>query len=141
MLQGEDIAGYFGHSGDRRQVRMSVILRELYIRQGQSEAIKNTVLAWGYVYYTKILTRVLAVTVVFSQLNGHSVAGTALVACIATIFLTIEQVGRNLDNPFENTFNDTPLSSLCRSIEIDMLQQIGEPCDLAPLAPVDGRLD
>lgn len=140
-LQGEDIAGYFDHSGDRRQVRMSVILRELYIRQGQSEAIKNTVLAWGYVYYTKILTWVLAVTVVFSQLNGHSVAGTALVACIATIFLTIEQVGRNLDNPFENTFNDTPLSSLCRSIEIDMLQQIGEPCDLAPLAPMDGRLD
>jgi len=141
VLQGEDIAGYFDHSGDRRQVRLSVILRELYVRQGQSEAIKNTVLAWGYVYYTKILTWVLAATVVLSQLNGHSVAGTMLVACIATIFLTIEQVGRNLDNPFENTFNDTPLSSLCRAIEIDMLQQIGEPCDLAPLAPVDGRLD
>jgi len=74
-------------------------------------------------------------------LNGHSVAGTVLVACIATIFITIEQVGRNLDNPFENTFNDTPLSSLCRTIEIDMLQQIGEPCDLQPLAPAQGRLD
>ncbi len=141
VLQGEDIADYFNHSGDRRQVRMSVILRELYVRQGQSEAIKNTVLAWGYVYYTKILTWTLAATVVLSQLNGHSVAGTALVACIATIFLTIEQVGRNLDNPFENAFNDTPLSSLCRSIEVDMLQQIGEPCDLAPLSPADGRLD
>lgn len=141
VLQGEDIAGYFNHSGDRRQVRISTILRELYVRQGQSEAIKNTVLAWGYVYYTKILTRVLAATVVLSQLNGHSIAGTALVACIATIFLTIEQVGRNLDNPFENAFNDTPLSSLCRSIEIDMLQQIGESCDLAPLAPASGRLD
>ena len=55
VLQGEDIADYFGHSGDRRQVRMSQLLREFYIRQGQSEAIKNTVLAWGYVYYTKIL--------------------------------------------------------------------------------------
>ena len=141
LLQGEDIASYFEHSGDRRQVRMSVILRELYVRQGQAEAIKNTVLAWGYVYYTKILTRILAATVVFSQLNGHSIAGTALVAFIATIFLTIEQVGRNLDNPFENAFNDTPLSSLCRVIEIDMLQQIAEPCDLAPLAPANGRLD
>jgi len=140
-LQGDDIADYFNHSGDRRQVRISQILRELYVCQGRSEAIKNTVLAWGYVYYTKILTRTLAAAVVFSQLNGHSVAGTALVACIATIFLTIEQVGRNLDNPFENAFNDTPLSSLCRSIEIDILQQIGEPCDLAPLAPAYGRLD
>ncbi len=141
VLQGEDVADYFGHSGDRRQVRISQILRELYIRQGQSEAIKNTVLAWGYVYYTKILTRILAATLVFSQLNDHSAAGTALVACIATIFLTIEQVGRNLDNPFENAFNDTPLSSLCRTIEIDMLQQIDRPCDLVPLEPADGRLD
>ena len=141
MLQGKDIAGFFDYSGDRRQVRMSQLMRDIYVLQGQSEAIKNTVLAWGYVYYTKILTRILAAALVFSQLNGHSAAGTVLVACIATIFITIEQVGRNLDNPFENAFNDTPLSSLCRAIEIDMLQQIGEPCGLAPLASADGRLD
>ena len=139
--QAEDIAAFFNHSGDFRQVKLAELLRELYSRQGQSEAIKNTVLAWGYAYYTKLLAWTLAVIVIFSQLNSFSVAGAILVAFIATVFLTIEQVGRNLDNPFEGSFNDTPISSLCRTIEIDLLQQIGQPCDLEPLAPHDGRLD
>jgi putative membrane protein len=141
LLQSQDIAGYFDYSGDYRQVALDAILRELYVRQGQSEAIKNTVLAWGYVAYTKLLARARAVILILSQLNGFSVAGPLLVAFIATVFLTIEQVGRNLDNPFENSFNDTPMSSLCRTIEIDLLQQIGQPCELEPTTPVDGRLD
>lgn len=140
-LQAEDIAAFFRHDSEQRLARLAQILRELHISQGQAEAIKNTVLAWGYVYYTKLLARALAVIVIFSQLNGHSIAGAVLVAVIATVFLTIEQVGRNLDNPFEGSFNDAPLSSLCRTIEIDLLQQIGEPCELEPLAPSDGRLD
>lgn len=140
-LQAADIAGFFGHSGDYRQVKLTEILRELHIRQGQSEAIKNTVLAWGYTQYTKLLSRTLAVIVVFSQLNSFTVAGAILVGFIATVFLTIEQVGRNLDNPFESSFNDTPISSLCRTIEIDLLQQIGEPCDLQPALPVNGVLN
>ncbi len=98
-------------------------------------------LAWGYVYYTKMLVRMLAAIIIFSQVNSFSVSGTVLVSFIATVFLTIEQVGRNLDNPFENAFNDTPLSTICRVIEIDLLQQIGQPCDLKPLEPVDGRLN
>ncbi|MGA8277664.1 MAG: bestrophin family ion channel [Rhodanobacteraceae bacterium] len=141
VLQGADVSAYFGHSGDYRQVALHGILRELYIRQGQCEAIKNTVLAWGYVAYTKLLTRLLAGIVILSQLNGVSAAGTVLVSLIATAFITIEQVGRNLDNPFEGGFNDTPMSSLCRTIEIDLLQQIGLPTDLKPRAPTEGRLD
>jgi len=141
VLQGADVSAYFGHAGDYRQVALHGVLRELYVRQGQAEAIKNTVLAWGYVAYTKLLTRLLAGIVILSQLNGVSAAGTVLVSLIATAFLTIEQVGRNLDNPFEGGFNDTPMSSLCRTIEIDLLQQIGVPTDLRPLAPTDGRLD
>ena len=83
----------------------------------------------------------LSAIIIFSQLNDFSVADIALVSFIATVFVTIEQVGRNLDNPFENSFNDTPLSTICRVIEIDLLQQIGQPCDLKPLTPINGRLD
>lgn len=140
-LQSEDIAAYFGRKEDYRCVKIIEILREFYIRQGQSEAIKNTVLAWGYAFYTRALVWILAGIIIFSQLNGYSVASILFVTFAATVFVTIEQVGRNLDNPFENLFNDTPLSTICRVIEIDILQQIGEPCDLKPLAPVKGRMN
>jgi len=46
-----------------------------------------------------------------------------------------------LDNPFENSFNDAPLKTLCRIIEIDLLQMIGRPCDLKPLTAIKGRLN
>ena len=98
-------------------------------------------LAWGYAFYTRALVRILAAIIIFSQLNDFSVADIALVSFIATVFVTIEQVGRNLDNPFENSFNDTPLSTICRLIEIDLPQQIGQPRDLKPLTPINGRLD
>jgi putative membrane protein len=143
--QGRDIADFL-HAADgdpswNRQVAIGELLRALYARQGDAESIKTTVLAWGYVAYTRLLARALAVIVICSHLNSFTLAGAGLVAFIAAVFLTVEQVGRNLDNPFEGRFNDTPLSSLCRTVEIDLLQQIGEPCDLQPLAPADGRLD
>ena len=141
IMQSEDVSAYFGHKEDYRQTKIAEVLRELYIRQGQSEAIKNTVLAWGYSFYTRALVRMLAAIIIFSQVNGFSFPSITLVSFIATVFITIEQVGRNLDNPFENSFNDTPLSTICRLIEIDLLQQIGQPCDLQPLTPINGRLN
>ena len=141
IMQSADVASYFGHIQDFRHIKIAEILREFYVRQGQSEAIKNTVLAWGYSFYTRVLVRMLAGIIIFSQVNIFTIGNIALVAFIATVFITIEQVGRNLDNPFENSFNDTPLSTICRIIEIDLLEQIGQPCDLQPLTPVNGRLD
>ena len=141
VMQSEEVTSYFGHREDFRQIKIGEILRECYVRQGQSEAIKNTVLAWGYSFYTRVLVRMLAAIIIFSQVNIFTIGNTALVAFIATVFITIEQVGRNLDNPFENSFNDTPLSTICRIIEIDLLEQIGQPCDLQPLTPENGRLN
>ena len=141
IMQSQEVASYFGHKQDFRHIKIAEILREFYVRQGQSEAIKNTVLAWGYSFYTRVLVRMLAGIIIFSQVNIFTFGNIALVAFIATVFITIEQVGRNLDNPFENSFNDTPLSAICRIIEIDLLEQIGQPCDLQPLAPENGRLN
>ena len=141
VLQSLAVSSYFGNNEDRRRTQVVEVLRELYIRQGQSEAIKNTVLAWGYSFYTRMLVRVLAGIIILSQFNSASITSIILVAFIATVFVTIEQVGRNLDNPFENSFNDTPMSTLCRTIEIHLLQQIGEPCDLQPLESERGRLN
>lgn len=141
ILQSKDISSYFGNKEDFRQIKLVEILREFYVRQGQSEAIKNTVLAWGYSFYTRALVRMLAGIIILSQVNNFSIASMVLVSFIATVFITIEQVGRNLDNPFENSFNDTPLSTICRLIEIDLLQQIEQPCELKPLTPVNGRLN
>ena len=64
----------------------------------------------------------------------------ALVTLVALIFIFIERLGRDLKDPFENKPNDTPMSTLCRTIEIDLRQHLGEDDLPEPLEPVDGVL-
>ena len=47
---------------------------------------------------------------------------------------------READDPFDNQPNDTPMTALCRTIEIDLKQQLGETDVPEPLRPVNGIL-
>jgi putative membrane protein len=50
---------------------------------------------------------------------------------ISWVFFTIEQVGEFTENPFDNAMNDVPLNAICRTIEIDLREMLGET-DLPP---------
>ena len=45
---------------------------------------------------------------------------------IAWVFNTMETVGDTSENPFENGINDVPLTAICRNIEIDLRETLGE---------------
>ena len=45
---------------------------------------------------------------------------------IAWVFNTMETVGDTSENPFENSINDMPLTAICRNIEIDLRETLGE---------------
>jgi putative membrane protein len=38
----------------------------------------------------------------------------------------MEVVGDKSENPFENSVNDIPMTSICRTIEIDSREMLGE---------------
>jgi len=50
---------------------------------------------------------------------------------VAWVYLIMELVGDYSENPFEGLGNDIPMLSLCRTIEIDLRQMLGET-DLPP---------
>ena len=58
---------------------------------------------------------------------------------LGTIFVLVYRAGQALLNPFEGTPNDTPMSSIVRTIEINMLEQIGEKNLPDPVEPINGR--
>ena len=41
--------------------------------------------------------------------------------------------------PFENQATDTPMDSICRTIEINLLQDMGKTNIPEPLKPIDGE--
>ena len=62
------------------------------------------------------------------------------VAIIILAFMTVKQLGEELNNPFDNRANNTPMTALCRTIEIDLRQQLGEQDVPPPLEPENGVL-
>jgi putative membrane protein len=56
------------------------------------------------------------------------------------LFLSLDTIGRNVEAPFENDIHDTPMTALCRTIEINLRQMLGERELPAPVQPVDGFL-
>ena len=50
---------------------------------------------------------------------------------VSWVFITMEIVGDNSEDPFENFINDVPMTALCRTIEIDLREMLCET-DLPP---------
>ena len=55
------------------------------------------------------------------------------------MFLAILQIGDDLVDPFANTAHDLPLTAMCRTIEIDLLELIGDDAP-PPVLPDRGVL-
>jgi putative membrane protein len=55
------------------------------------------------------------------------------------MFLAVLRIGDDLVDPFADSVHDNPLTAMCRTIEIDLLQSIGDPAP-EPVTPVKGVL-
>lgn len=120
---------------------------ECFTLQGQCERIKNTPLPRQYAYFSKVFTWIFLVLLPFGllgefeqfegELNWLTVPFSVV---ISWIFATMEMVGNNSEDPFENFINDVPMTALCRTIEIDLRQMLGETDVPEPLEPVEDIL-
>ncbi len=58
---------------------------------------------------------------------------------LGTILRLAFRAGQMLMDPFENTPAGTPMSAIVRTIEINLLEQLGESDLPEPVAPINGR--
>jgi hypothetical protein len=106
---------------------MESVLVDIANSQGGMERLKNTPLPNQYRFIPAFFTRLFCVllpiglveTLGFATPVGSSIAGL--------MFLAALQIGDDLVDPFSDTVHDLPLSAMCRTIEIDLLQAIGDP--------------
>jgi len=118
-------------------------LNELYDVQGGCERIKNTAFPDAVASSSRVLVwgTVFLIPFGFLEPNRYIYSFELVVVLFVAIsFLMVQQRGEELKNPFENEPNDTPLTALCRTIEIDLRQQLGEQEVPSPVEPNDGVL-
>ncbi|MBI0476071.1 hypothetical protein D9601_11985 [Sphingomonas sp. MA1305] len=122
-----------------QQTQMESVLVNIANAQGGMERLKNTPLPNQYRFFPTLFVQLFCIllpiglveTLGFATPLGSTVAGL--------MFLAVLAIGDDLVDPFANTVHDLPLSAMCRTIEIDLLQSIGDEAP-APLQPVNGVL-
>lgn len=118
-------------------------LRELSNLQGGSERLKNTPFPRQYAYSSQVFVWVfilllpLGLLAEFEKLgHGHYWLTVPFAVLVSWVFVTIELVGDISEDPFENQMNDVPMTALCRTIEIDLRQMLGETNLPPPIQPI-----
>jgi putative membrane protein len=113
-------------------------LTDLCNVQGACERIKNTPLPRQYHHFPRVLVAMYSVLLPLGLVEGLGMLTPVVSTLISFIFLSLETIGKEIENPFENTVHDTPMSALTRSIEINLLQNLGKERLPGDVRPVDG---
>jgi len=126
-----------------RLIAMMDLLTEMFALQGKCERIKNTPLPRQYAYFSGLFTAIFVALLPLGLVGEMATRGHHLIwltvplsTVVSWIFHTMEVVGDSSEDPFENFINDVPMTSMCRGIEIDLRQMLGETNVPDPLQPV-----
>lgn len=112
------------------------IFNEFYNLQGGCERIKTTPLFRQFSIFSRIFVVLFIFLLPFGLLTsmndlehiGHFGVWLTIpfASLISWVFFSMEQIGEFSENPFDNGINDIPISTICRNIEIDMREMMGE---------------
>lgn len=116
-----------------RYMEMMRVLEEFYNLQGKCERIKNTPFPRQYAYFSGVFTWIFVLLLPFGLVGefaemGHSMTFITVPfsVLISWVFNTMELVGDSSEDPFDGFINDVPMTALCRTIEIDLKEMLGE---------------
>ena len=134
---------------DFRHMELANMIKEFYTLQGKSERIKNFPFPRQYATVNLIFVWIFIILLPFGMLNIVSGMNNPLFiwltiplcVLVSWVFIMMELIGDYSENPFEGLYNDVPISSLARSIEIDIREMLEETDLPEPVQPVlfDGQ--
>jgi len=108
--------------------------------QGGVERIKNTPMPKQFDFFPRLFVEMYCLLLpvgMVVDLGWYTPLGSTLVGFM---FLALEKIGRDLEDPFENRIHDVPMTSITTNIEINLRQLLGQT-ELPPaVQPVDGIL-
>lgn len=127
-LQGKELAEA-SRRGWISEFRLEMVdrsLTELIAMQGGCERIKSTPVPTAYRVFTHHFTRVYVVILPLGLLDHLELAALPVLVGLSLAFLVLETLGRILEDPFTMTPNALALNAICRNVEINLRQQLGE---------------
>ena len=124
---------------DFRHMQFDTIMENFNDALGKSERIKNTVFPMQYNWYMQYAIWVFLFLLPFSLAGYLGYWFIPFSLFIGYVFILLEYIGKHIENPFNNSPNDTPLNALSRTIEINLKQVLGEKNLPEVIEPGDGK--
>lgn len=132
---------------DFRHVEMMEILYHFYEHQGKCERIKKFPLPRQYANISRYFVGIFVLLLPFSMVPQLMTLGpwgvylsVAITTLIGWVYVMMEITGDYSENPFQGMANDIPMLSLCRTIEIDLREMLGEKDIPPPIKEKNGIL-
>lgn len=123
---------------DFRHMEMVNVLRTFYELQGKNERIKKFPFPRIYANISRYFVGIFIFLLPFSLIPEIMAVdplgvwfAAPITALVGWVYVVMEIVGDYSENPFTGMANDIPMLSLCRTIEIDLREMLGET-DLPP---------
>jgi ion channel-forming bestrophin family protein len=135
-------------------VDMQRAVKDLFLQQGRSERIKDFPYPRQFATINSLFVKLFCLLLPFGLLRefdelNASVEGLMkgnmvwlvipFSVLISWIYTSLEQVGESTESPFEGGANDVPISQMCRAVEVDLRELLGET-DLPPLLQPRNRI-
>jgi putative membrane protein len=99
-------------------------LQRLCDAMGKCERIKNTVFPTQYSFFVILVIFIFTLVLPMGLVESIGRIAIPITFIISFLFFYVEWIAYILQNPFENGPNDIPMTSLSRTIEINLLQLI-----------------
>lgn len=123
------------------------LITECYTQQGAAERIKSFPFPRQYAIFSGIFVYIFLMLVPFGLIKEMGALGKSsswlvipFSILISWVFWTMELVGDASEDPFEGGIHDTPMSAICRNIEVDLRDMLGEEKLPERLRPVNNIL-
>jgi len=116
------------------------IMSSLMDAQGGAERIKNTPMPKQFDFFPRLFVQIYCLMLPIGMvvnMGWYTPLGSTLVGFL---FLALDKIGRDLEDPFENTIHDVPITAVAKNIEINLRQLLGETELPPPEQPVHGVL-
>lgn len=133
---------------DFRHMELYHLVGYLYNNQGKAERIKNFPFPRQYASTALWLTVVFCALMPLGLLDIFNYEESPLLffsapivsGLLIWIFFLMEKIGDYSENPFEGTYNDVPITSIARGIEIDLREMIDDTDIPQPIQSENGFL-
>jgi putative membrane protein len=100
------------------------------------ERIKSTPIPFSYTLLLHRTAYLYCFLLPFGLVETVGYLTPFVVAIVAYTFFGLDALGDEIEEPFGVAHNDLPLDAICRTIEIDLRESLGDPDIPPPLQPV-----